>query len=127
MRKWIVLVSALLTLIMISGCGSNPDKVVKKQISLMNDFANAVENNASEDKIKDIEKRMKEVNKEFEALKLSDEQKQKLLETHRAELEEAGKRLVTAMMKKAGQQIGDLKFPGFGGAMPVPGQPPEKK
>ena len=70
----------------LSGCGANADSLMKQDIKAMNDLADAVESGAPEAKVAELKTKLEEINKKLEALKLSDEDKKKLIEQHKDEL-----------------------------------------
>jgi hypothetical protein len=99
MKKVSVLGCAFVFLVGVSGCGSSPDSLVKDQIKNMNDMADAMEK-GDEAKLKELEKKSKDIEKKLDDLKLSDEEKKKLLEKHKDELGAALGRIMQATMKK---------------------------
>jgi chromosome segregation ATPase len=120
-KKIIVLSGFLVLLCGVSGCGSSADSLIKEEIKGMDDLADALENNAPQSKIDEISKRLKETDKKLEDLKLSDEEKKKVIEQNKAELERVTKRLAAAMLKAGKDKLGDLgKLTG----MPDLGKPP---
>jgi hypothetical protein len=107
-----------------SGCGASADSLMKDQIKLMNELADAMESNAAESKLADIKKRMDENSKKLDGLKLSEEDKKRLLEKHKDEFAKATGRLMQAAVKQMGKGMGDLKLPGMqGGNVPAPPAP----
>ncbi len=119
MRKRLVLGCLLLAACGISGCGSSPDSLIQEQIKDMNQLAEALETKASQDKINELKKKMEETSKKLEDLKLSDDEKKKLMEKHMDEFTKASTRLVKASM--AGE-FGKM-FEGMPG-LPAPGGAP---
>src|SRR5262245_31033895 len=101
-----------------AGCGGGADSLMKDMISDMNALADAVEKNESEAKVKEIQDRMQATTKKLDDLKLSDDDKKKLIEKHKAELEKAGQRMAGAMAKK---MFGGMGMPNLGGG--IPGMP----
>src|SRR5262245_17875236 len=118
LRRTFCLVAAA-ALVAMAGCGGGADGLVKDMISDMNALADAIEK-GDEAKVKEAEERMKATTKKLDDLKLSDDEKKKLMEKHKPELEKAGKRMAEAMFKKMGQGMG---LPGLGGGMPGGGFP----
>jgi hypothetical protein len=110
--KRLVIVCCCVSALAISGCGSSPDALVKEQIQVVNELATALENNAPQAKLDELQDRNNKLNKQFEALNLSTADKRQLLERHKAELEPAMARLQKAMMAKAMKGFGE-GFPGF--------------
>jgi TolA-binding protein len=116
--------SLVLVLFGVSGCGASADSLVKEQIQIMNETAEALENKAPDAKVTELQKKLEETNKKLEALKLSDEEKKKVIEANKDELTKATMRLMKAGMNKTIGEIGkgfpgmpDLgKMPGFPGA-----------
>ncbi len=125
MRKLLMLAIPLLAACGICGCGG-ADGLMRDQIKLMNETAEAIESKAPQEKINELEKRLEENGKKLEELKLSDEEKKKLLEKHNDEMMKAGMRYAKAKM---GNMMGDFGkafqgFPGMpGGAPGAPGIP----
>jgi 16S rRNA G527 N7-methylase RsmG len=112
--KRLVIVCCCVSALAMTGCGSNPDALVKEQIQIMNEMATALENNAPQSKLDALQDRNNKLNKKFEALNLSTEEKRKLLERHKGELVPATERLQKAMMSRAMKDIGG-GFPGMPG------------
>ncbi len=104
----------------LAGCGG-PDSLIKEQIADMNALADAMEKGESEEKIKELSKKMEATGKKLEDLKLSEEDKKKLIEKHKAEFEKAGSRMMAAMMKKMVGGMGGV--PGMPGGFTMPGMP----
>src|SRR5262249_25519644 len=97
--KKAVLGCAFVFLVGVSGCGSSADSLLKDQIKLMNDVADAMEK-GDEAKVKDLQKRMEELKKKLDELKLSDEEVKKAWEKHKDEFAAAKGRVFQAGMKK---------------------------
>lgn len=117
MRKAPVLFCSCL-LLGVTGCGANPDSLMKDQIKAVNEMAEALEKNEPESRISEIKARIEKNNKKMEGLKLSDDDKKKLIERHKDELMRATARLQKAMMSRAMKDFGSgfPGMPGFGGA-----------
>jgi hypothetical protein len=120
MKKALILGSMLVLVLGLAGCGSSPDSLVKEQIAGINDLADAIEKGEPESKLTDIKKRMEDTSKKLEALKMSDDEKKKLIEKHKDELLKATERMVKAMMSKS-KDFGSL----FGGGIPGMPQMPQ--
>lgn len=99
--------------ILFAGCAENGDSLMRRQIALMNETADALENNASPAKISEIQKRGQALAKDFEKLKLSAEEKLRLIEKHQKEFEKANGRLIAAAMKYGRDKSGAV-MPSFG-------------
>lgn len=95
-----------------SGCGSKPDRLVQKQIALMNEMADEIESGGSEDDIKQVRGRLEENSKKLEELDLSEEEITRLKEKYEDEMSEAMGRMMKASMSRAAQEIGK-KIPGL--------------
>ena len=105
----------------LSGCGSSgPEGTTKELISTMNEMASTMEGikdeasgEAAVPKLQKAAERGQELAKKMESYKLSPEQKKKLEETYKKEIEDVGKRLMSAMIQaggkapKAMQKIGE--------------------
>ena len=111
MRRLMIVCGCLSALAM-SGCGSNPDALVKEQIQAVNELSTALENNAPQAKVDELQDRVNSLNKKFDALNLPVAEKRQLMERHQAELAPATARLQKAMMAKAMKGLGE-GFPGF--------------
>lgn len=123
MYRMLSVVCLVVVSLSFAGCGSSEDALVENQIRDMNAMADALESDASQQEIAAIEARMKENEKALEALDLSKEQQEALMEKHQDEIEKASKRMMEAMMKsveeefaKLDQEISNLdEFEGFEG------------
>jgi peptidoglycan hydrolase CwlO-like protein len=118
MKKAMVLVSLLVLSFTLSGCGSNPDSLMKDQISAMNDLADAYEKNEPKSKIEKLKKRMDENSKKMEELNLSVDEKKQLVEKHKDELAKATARLVQAAVSSSMNDMNNAMK-----GQPVPGFP----
>jgi hypothetical protein len=101
MKKF-VLVGSLILLCSISGCGSGGDGILEDKIKYMNEYADALESNASADKLRDIQAKMAECDKKLKDLNLSNDETVKLNAKHQKELDKVNKRLSKAMESKMG-------------------------
>lgn len=88
-----------------SASSSQADSLIKAQIKLMYDMADALEKN-DEGKIEDLRKLEGEIKKKTDELKLSDEEKNKLLEKYRGDLEKAMQRMAKAVMGSMDKDLG---------------------
>ncbi len=136
MKRLLVVGSALLLLIGVSGCSSPQDKIMDDMVKAMNEMADVMEGLKPNDpqaamaalgKFADIAKRVAENEKKLNDLKLSDADKKKLEEKYKPKLEAAKKR-IEAAAQKSGVPIpgagGGGGFPppgGGGGGFPLPG------
>lgn len=104
MRHFFPLIALSCLTIMLSGCGSSPEGLMKRQISLVNELAEAMENDASEDKIKSISEKLQDNVKKMQDLDVSADEGARLAKEYAAELMEAYSRLGKAtrgrMMRK---------------------------
>ncbi len=105
MKRLLGLGSVSLLFFALSGCSGNADGLVQEQIKDMNDLAQAIETNAPDATLKDLQQKMQDTGKKLDDLKLSDDDKKKLIEAHKDEITKASTRLVKAMMGKAGRQL----------------------
>lgn len=99
-----------------SGCGG-ADSLMKELISGLNDMAASIEKKEPPEKQQAIADRIKKTSEKLDKLKLSDDEKKKLVEKYKPQLEEAFGRLMKASMAAAaggagGPNLGDL-FGGF--------------
>ena len=126
MKKLLGLGSIALLLFAVSGCGANADSLVQEQIKEMNDLAQAMETNAPDSTIKDIQKKMEDTNQKLKDLKVSDEEGKKLADKYKDDLTKALQRLLKAAMTKGMKDMGS-QFPGMpampAGADNVPTKP----
>jgi len=106
MKNRLALGSLFALLICLSGCGSSPDSLMKQQIDLMNDTADAMESDASESEMKELEERGKALKEKMENLDLSDEEKKQLVEKNKDEYSKALSRLMQAAMDKSLKDMG---------------------
>lgn len=104
----------LLLVFGVAGCGSSPDGLMKKQIRLLNDFADAIENDAPQSRMDELQKEGEALNQKMEKLDLSPDEKKELRERHKPEIEAALGRLRKAMFSKAMKGKG-FNLPNFGG------------
>jgi len=118
MKRLVLVTCGLVLVTCVGGCGSSADSLMKEQIKLMNEMADAVESGADQSKIDAIGKKMKENEEKFNGLKLSEEEKKKLVEKYNDDIAKAVTRMMGAMFKK-----GDVKIPDLGG---LGGAPPGK-
>lgn len=99
--------SLLVVALCTNGCNRNSaDAVMKDNIAAMNELADAVESNAPEGKISEIQKRLEENNKKLEDLKLSEEEKKQLIERHKDEYTKAANRLANLALGQAFRNLG---------------------
>lgn len=109
-KKRLVLGSLLLLLCSSSGCSSNSaDSLMTEEIKNLNELAEALETKAPEAKVNELQSKLRDTNKKIEALKLSEDEKKKLVERHRDEMAKASMRFAKASMNKAFGQ----GFPGM--------------
>jgi hypothetical protein len=106
-KKLIVSASVLILLCGVSGCGSNADSLVKDQIRLTNELADALEKK-DEAKIKDLTQKLEDTGKKLDALNLSHDEKKKLAERYKDDLQKAGMRMAKAGMNRAMGELGNL-------------------
>jgi hypothetical protein len=120
MRR-VIVAGVLLVLGGLCGCGSGPDGVVKAQIKTTNDLANALESNAPEADVQEIQKRLDHLRGQLSGLKLSETEEKKLMEKYQPEMEAATQRLMTATMTAAMRNLGGTAVPGLDGKNPFGG------
>ena len=111
MKKFIATACMVGCFLIISGCSSEADDLMKDQLKLMNEWADAIEKNEPESRMNDIQKRMEELGKRSEKLKLSDDEKKKLEERYKDDIVKTSTRLQKAMMSKFGVDPGKLNMP----------------
>lgn len=116
--KRLTLACCFAAVVMMSGCGSSADSILKKQIVLMNDMADAIENDASKEEIDKLKERGDALDKKLKALNLSAEEQRKLRERHEEEMNEAMAHLKKAMVNRMASEMkkGLSGMPQFGGS-----------
>ena len=84
-------------LLAVGGCASDAgDRLVKQQIALLEEQAEAIETDAPEETKAAIKSRQGELQKELDSLKLSDRKMANLLRDNKEAFQKARKRLLTA-------------------------------
>ena len=101
-------------LLILGGCGSKADSLMKQQIDFMNDLAEGIESGASQAEMEKIQERGKAISEELVALDLSPDEIKKLTEKHKDAMKEAAQKLQKTMMSKMKEDFGG-KFPGAPG------------
>jgi hypothetical protein len=108
MLRFSLAVALSLSIMSLCGCGSSPgDSLMNDMIRCMNELADAIEKKVPEDKLTAIQTRMKELGEKLDALKLSEDDKNKLVEKHRDAMAKAAERMQKAMMGQLGN-LGNL-------------------
>jgi hypothetical protein len=107
-KKVLVLGFAFVLLVGVGGCGSKADSLMKAQIKVCYDQADAIENSDLA-KFQELENKRKEINKEMADLKLSDEETKKLREKYKDEFKAAARRIFEATWKNAEKLNGDFR------------------
>jgi hypothetical protein len=98
LRRTLCLAAAA-ALLATAGCGGKADGLVKDLIADQYAYADAMDA-GDEVKMKECEERMKATTKKFDDLKLSEDEKKKLKEKYKEELEKANMRMYQATVKK---------------------------
>jgi hypothetical protein len=93
----------------LSGCGSSADSLMKDQINLMNEMADAIEKGEPEAKLQTLKQRGEEIEKKMKAMNISDAEKKRLEEKYKDDLTKALGRLLKAGMEKGGKDLKGLK------------------
>ncbi len=117
MRRLLLCVFVMPLLAGLVGCGVGGEPLVKQQIGLMDELAEAIENDATDAKKDQITKKLAEIEQRI-ANSLSDEERGQLVQRHREEYKRAAQRLASARQKKLGLPIEQPKLPGLGEAKP---------
>jgi len=112
MRKSIILAGMLFLACGAVGCGGSADSLLKKQFKYMNEWAEAVEKN-DDSRAKEATKNMEETAKKLEALKLSEEEKKKLVKRHQDEFQKANTRVEQAAMNRVKREFDKIGGGGF--------------
>jgi hypothetical protein len=110
MKRLIVTVCGLVLVVGVNGCGSSSDSLMKDQIALMNELADALEHGADASKIEALTKKSTENGEKLKALNLSEAEMNKLGEKYKDELAKATTRLANAMMKGMSKQVSNFKM-----------------
>ena len=100
MKNFVLALTLCLFAVSLVGCGSKADRLVKKQIKLMNKMADELEAGKSRKDLKDLEDQMNEIGKEMNDLDLSKEEKDRLKEKYEDKLTDAMKRLMEAQFNE---------------------------
>lgn len=102
--------------LLLAGCGSSPESLIEKQISLMNEMADAIEKDAPANDIEKIQEKLEANGKKLEELDLSTDEKAKLADKYKDEMAAAVGRMFKASMGRASKEFGKQlpKIPGFG-------------
>ncbi len=121
MWRLVKLGSLFVAVCAISGCGASADSLMKDQIQLLNQLAEAYETKAPEAKINEIKQKQEENNKKFGDLKLSPDDAKKLAEKYDGELKTAIMRYMKAVVAVAAAK-GDfgMAFQGLPGMSNFP-------
>ena len=117
MSKYIKsILSALLAIILsvgLSSCGSKADNLMKKQISLLNEYADTFEKDPKSAKLDEIQEKIGEVGKELNALDLSADEKKEMSEKFKTEASEAALRYANAksggLLDNAEKMMGEME------------------
>ena len=96
------------------GCGSKADRIVKKQIKLVNKLADKMEDGGSDEELKKISDQLTDLEKELEELDLTSEEKEALRDKYKDDMTKARKRLAEAAVAGAMKRFGESRF-GKGG------------
>jgi hypothetical protein len=99
MKRFLLVLSGVVCIVLSSGCESGGDHIVREQVLLLDELADAYDNQASEATIDEIKKRMEANDKKLEEFHLTRDGKQKLYDRHRKEIDRA-----TERCKKAYEQ-----------------------
>ena len=101
MKRFAPLCVLFLLLVGVSGCAKNSaDSLMKQQIALTNEMADVLESDAPESAMAPLKTRQEELKKKTDALKLSEEEKKKVMEQNKEPFEKANKRFIEAFFKK---------------------------
>jgi hypothetical protein len=100
MRKLLVYGFGFVLLAGTAGCGGGSEPLVKQQIGLMEELAEAIENDASQARKDQLTKRLAEVEQQISST-LSDEERGLLVQRHREEYKKAAQRLAMAKLKRS--------------------------
>jgi hypothetical protein len=101
MRNLALTIGLFMFLGLISGCGTPVDRLVKEQIGLLNELADAYESGAPPSRIDEIKQALDENDEKIKELKLPDEAKRRIKRDYDADVRRALKR-ITEARKRAG-------------------------
>jgi hypothetical protein len=107
MRKLAQFSGLFILLGLVSGCGATSDRLVKEQIGLLNELADAYESGAPQSRIDEIKQALDENDEKIKELKLPDEAKRRIKRDYDADVRKALKRIEEAR-KRAGIKEEDL-------------------
>ena len=110
MKRATLFLGFLTLIFVLGGCGRTADHVVEEQIMLLDEMADAYDNDAPGTTIIDIQERMNENDKRLEELKMTKEVKRDLVGKYRAEIKRAEERVTEAKakyMKRRGEASPD--------------------
>jgi hypothetical protein len=96
MKRFLLILGGLACIVLFPGCESGGDNIVRDQVLLLDELADAYDNQASETTIDEIKKRMEANDKKLEEFHLTRDGKQKLYDRHRKEIDRATKRCADA-------------------------------
>jgi hypothetical protein len=117
MRIRALLLVSLTVIVTLPGCGTSADRLVERQIMLLEEMADAYEKGAPQETIDEIKKTMAENDKKLDELKMTEDAKRKLILKHKADLDRAEERVRAAMKlsEQAGadqRKTGEVILPG---------------
>src|SRR5262249_16443338 len=108
MKKFALTLSRPILLLALAGGESRADRLIKDQIALLEEMADAYDSNAPQATINEIKKRMDENDKRLEDLKLTEDAKRKFVLKHKAELDQATERVNEAKKRHEKRTEGKL-------------------
>jgi hypothetical protein len=98
MKRLTLLLVLTMPLLAAPGCSNSPDCLLERLISQMNDLSTAIDEHDSFERIKSRAEKVKTTMDRVNALKLADEEKTRLHDAYKNELEEAKDKLLKAML-----------------------------
>lgn len=92
----------------LSSCGNKAESSVKKQIELMNEYADTYEKNPKSASLESIEKKLADLEEKLSAAKLTEADKKKLINEYGTEMGKAAQRYAKAKMGSTMGNFGEM-------------------
>jgi len=109
MKRLVGVACGLVMVAGVTGCGSSPDSLMKEQVTILNQMAEAMDSADPQAKLEELAKKLNGNAKKLDALKLSDAAKKKLDEKYGQELQKARLNWIAAMQKNV-DKVTNLNF-----------------
>ena len=109
MKRLVGVACGLVMVAGVTGCGSSPDSLMKEQVTILNQMAEAMDSADPQAKLEELAKKLNDNAKKLDARKLSDAEKKKLDEKYGPELQTARLNWIAAMQKNV-DKVTNLNF-----------------